>query len=325
MNRRQWSAAIVVALTLVGLTLAGWGPAAGNTPEGGDTGFLNVTPSDDLPPNSVVAVSGTGFSPGATVGTFVDLSQCVSSLEDCGPVTQLPIAGDATFSGTMVVVRYLTLTRTLTTVDCADLDASLVSICPVQASGGGFASHHLTFSTVVPTTSTVPKTTIVPKTTTPPPTNPLLPTTTTLAPRPPQPGVTIPPTTKAQVTTTTVRPTTTSSTTAPPTTTTTVAPPADDRPTLIAVTQKNEPSGPPGGGLHVQGSGYTCPMVYFFFDGTRVGSDTPDAAGNVSESGLSVPGNAGKGAHRVTSSCEASGASKLQASTFEVLPVSVHR
>jgi hypothetical protein len=95
--------------------------------------------------------------------------------------------------------------------------------------------------------------------------------------------------------------------------------------TLIAVTSKNQPSGPPGGGLHVEGGGYTCPTVYFFFDGTRVGSDSPDAAGHVAKGGLSVPGNAGTGPHHVTASCEASGDAVVQSSAFEVLPVSVHR
>ena len=130
--------------------------------------------------------------------------------------------------------------------------------------------------------------------------------------------------------TTTVQPATTTSTTVAPTTTTsttstTVAPPpVDDGPTLIAVTTKNTPSGPPGGGLQVQGSGYTCPTVYFFFDGTRVGSAEPNAAGNVSKGGMSVPGDTGKGARRVTASCDPEGATVAQA-MFQVLPVAVHR
>jgi hypothetical protein len=99
----------------------------------------------------------------------------------------------------------------------------------------------------------------------------------------------------------------------------------DKRPPLIAVTPKNEPAGPPGGGLHVEGTGYTCDTVYFFFDGTRVGSGSPDAAGNVSKGGLSVPGDTHSGSHEVTSSCEASGQLVEQSSIFQVLPVSVHR
>jgi hypothetical protein len=125
--------------------------------------------------------------------------------------------------------------------------------------------------------------------------------------------------------TTTTQPTT-SSTTAPTTTSTTVPPPVDaDGPSLIALTSKNQPAGPPGGGLKVEGTGYTCPTVYFFFDGTRVGSGSPDATGRVTRSGLSVPGDAGTGSHRVTSSCEPSGDTVEQASLFEVLSVSVHR
>ena len=140
-----------------------------------------------------------------------------------------------------------------------------------------------------------------------------------------QPGVTIPPTTRVTMapSTTIAAPTTT--TTAPTTTTTTAPPPAADGPSLIAVTPRNESSGPPGGGLRVAGSGYTCPTVYFFFDGTRVGSASTDGAGRVSRSGLSVPGDAGPGTHQVTASCDASGDLVAQASMFEVLPVSVHR
>ncbi len=138
--------------------------------------------------------------------------------------------------------------------------------------------------------------------------------------------MTIPPTTRVTVapTTTVAAPTTT--TTAPPTTTTTAPPPpAGDGPSLVAVTPKNQPSGPPGGGLQVSGGGYTCPTVYLFFDGGRVGSTSPDAAGRISKSGLSVPGDAGDGTHRVTASCDPAGDTIETASLFEVLPVSVHR
>jgi hypothetical protein len=326
MNRRARVAAAAAAalLLLVGLCAGGGLPASGNEFEGPSDGLqLNVTPSDDLPVSSNVIVAGRQFFPDISVPTrSVRIAMCVDVEEDCGVVTDFSAPASGDFSGTVAAVRYLTLLRTLKTVDCAQLQIDTsVSICHMEDVNSG-ARHHLTFSTAVVTTTKPPLTTTTIRI--PPPTNPPLPTTTTLAPRPPQPGVTIPPTTR--LTTTTVHPTTTSAPASSTTTTsTTVPPPAGDQPTLIAVTKKNEPAGPPGGGLSVKGTGYTCPTVYFFFDGTRVGSDTPDAAGNVSEGGLSVPGDTGKGRHKVTSSCEASGGAVVQAAVFEVLPVSVHR
>ncbi len=89
--------------------------------------------------------------------------------------------------------------------------------------------------------------------------------------------------------------------TSTPSTPTSLAPaPEDgDGPSLIAVTPKNEPAGPPGGGLDVEGSGYSCEAVYFFFDGTRVGSDSPDAAGNVSKGACPIRGWFGMGPRSV--------------------------
>src|SRR4051794_1285960 len=329
MNRRARLAAAAMLVLLVGVLAGGWVPASGNEFEGPGEGLqLNVTPSDDLPVSSNVTVAERGFFSDVSIPTrSVRMAMCVDNEEDCGFINDFTVPATFEISVTVPAVRYLTLLRSGKTVDCAELQIDTsVSICHMEDISTG-ARHHLTFSTVVvttpPTVTTKPP---VPTTVrVPPPTNPPVPTSTTLAPRPAQPGVTIPPTTR--LTTTTVRPTTTTSTTAPSSTTTstTVPPPPVDKPTLIAVTTKNEPSGPPGGGLSVKGTGYRCPTVYFFFDGTRVGSDTPDAAGNVSEGGLSVPGNTGKGRHQVTSSCEASGNVVVQASVFEVLPVSVHR
>ena len=105
---------------------------------------MNVVPSDNLPGNSVSKVSGTGFFPSPTLeDSFVDLAQCVDSLEACGPVTRLPIAADDTFSGDMVLVRFLSVRDGTETVDCSELEAESdppVSICHVEAVGGGFRS-----------------------------------------------------------------------------------------------------------------------------------------------------------------------------------------
>jgi len=328
MNRRAWAARVAVVVLVLGLVAGG---ASGDQPEGGDGILLNVTPSDNLPPNGLVTVNGSGFFPFASdvpVVNTVEVHQCVSMREDCGLATTLPVDIEGNFSGQVAAVRYLTLLRSGETVDCAELNQFTgESICEMWAQGSRFATHHLLFSTVVPTTTTkpLPTTTTTRRPAGTPPTNPPLPTTTTTTPPSPQPGATIPPTTRVGQPTTTVRGATTTTIAPTTTTTTTVPPPPLDGPTLVAVTPKNRPSGPPGGGLQVQGGGYTCETVYFFFDGQRVGSDTPDPTGNVSKGGLSVPGDAGTGPRRVTASCEASGSAVVQSSTFEVLPVSVHR
>ncbi len=317
MNRRAMAVGAVATLLFLVIVAGGGGPASGNTPEGStDTGMLNVTPSDDLPAVAPVTIAGTNFFPRSTVGSdVVSVAQCVPSLDACGPATPFTLLADGSFGGPFQVVRMLVLTSV--TADCG-----LVYVCEVQASGGGFAAHHLTFSTAPPTTKPAPTTTT---TTRPATTTTAVPAPTTTIDRRPVPGVTIPPTTRATVprSTTTLRPTTTTSTSS--TTTTVPPPPTPAGPSLIAVTPKHEAAGPPGGGLRVEGSGYSCPTVYFFFDGVRVGSDTPDAGGNVSKGGLSVPGDAGTGRRRVTSSCDAAGATVLQTSAFDVLPVSVHR
>lgn len=301
-------------LFLIGLAAGGGMPAAGDTPEGAQGITLNVVPSDDLPHSSSVVVTGAGFFPDITVPTDVSVRQC-SSLGACGAATMFTPAGNGTFSGSVVAVRMLTLSDT--TVDCAAV------VCEMQASGTAFASHHLSFSRQAPTTITrtpAPTTTLRPAggdTTVP------APTTTRDTRR--QPGVSIPPTTRVTVARTTTTATPATTTTAPPTTTTTAPPPPVDGPSLVAVTPRNESSGPPGGGLQVRGSGYTCPTVYFFFDRTRVGSASTDGAGRVFKRGLSVPGDASRGPHQVTASCDPGGDTIEQASFFEILPVSVHR
>lgn len=319
MNRRRIAAAAFGLLFVLAMAAGSGVPASGTTPEGEGT-TLDVNPSDDLPPTQSVTVTGAGFFFEGSIPADVSVRQCY--LDSCSSQswTFTPDGGGG-FTGKIDVVRNLVLSDT--TVDCAAV------ACEVWAQGSFFAAHHLTFSRLAPTTTsttTKPTTTttkVVPTTAT---TTPAAPTTSTTRDRRPQPGATIPPTTKATVapTVTTLAPSTT--TTVAPTTTTTAPPaPAGDGPSLVAVTPKNEPKGPPGGGLKVQGSGYTCETVYFFFDGTRVGSGSPDAAGRVSRSGLSVPGDAGNGAHQVTASCDAGGHSVVQTSMFEVLPVSVHR
>ncbi len=338
---QQWRrVAAIIGVLLAMAFAAGWLPASGLVPEGEGGVSLNVTPSDDLPLSKIVTVTGEGFVGDVYGGgkiTVVQVAQCATDF-GCGVETQFTVSATGQFTGTMVVVRMLSLSDT--TVDCAELT------CEVRTLGPPSVGHHLTFSTELPTTTTKPRvppvvdttttvpvpTTVIPTTirTTPTTSAPATTATPTTRPAPPTtlrpaPRATIPPTTKVTVPATSTSLVAPASTVAPSSTTTTSVPPTGDRPTLIAVTPKNEPAGPPGGGLHVQGTGYTCDTVYFFFDGTRVGSGTPDGVGNVSKGGLSVPGDTGRGPHKVTSSCDPSGATVMQASMFEVLPVTVHR
>jgi hypothetical protein len=77
----------------------------------------------------------------------------------------------------------------------------------------------------------------------------------------------------------------------------------------------------------VGGSNYplTCSTVYFFFDHTRLGSGSPDRAGNAHVGGLSVPGSAGVGPHQVTSSCRGSDDPVEQTAAFRITSSTVHR
>ncbi len=79
-------------------------------------------------------------------------------------------------------------------------------------------------------------------------------------------------------------------------------------------------------GLEISGSGYTdCGTVYFFFNGKRVGSATPDTTGAVKAQGLSVPGDTKPGSYEVSTSCSPSGRSVRASSSFVVTNASVHR
>lgn len=85
--------------------------------------------------------------------------------------------------------------------------------------------------------------------------------------------------------------------------------------------------GPPGVGLRVAGDGYPsgCKTVYVFFDGTRIGTVSPDGAGRIAGDRMTVPGEAKPGSHQVTTSCQSSGRPVVQEATFEVLDADVHR
>ena len=150
--------------------------------------------------------------------------------------------------------------------------------------------------------------------------------------------ITVPPTITSSTSTSTSTTSSTSSTTtttpapsttaAPPATgaTTTTVPASESRWTLTATAPDGSAGGPPGVGLDVAGAGYLdCNSVYFFFDGVRVGSGHPDAAGEVTVRGLSVPGDAALGERRVTSACRPSGDPLRAEARFTVASAPVHR
>jgi hypothetical protein len=79
-------------------------------------------------------------------------------------------------------------------------------------------------------------------------------------------------------------------------------------------------------GLDIAGAGYRdCRFVYVFFDGRRIGTVRPDAAGAIDGRGFSVPGDASPGPHDVTTSCQSSGKSVRATTTFMVTASSMHR
>ncbi len=103
-------------------------------------------------------------------------------------------------------------------------------------------------------------------------------------------------------------------------------PPAPRKgPTLSALSPAKDPSGPPGVGLELIGSGYGCQSVYFFFDGSRIGVAHPDKAGRVRVTGLEVPGDIGLGRHVVETSCRVSGKPVQVVTSFDVTRASLHR
>lgn len=212
-----------------------------------------------------------------------------------------------------------------------------------------------TTTSVPPTTTSTPSSTTTPPTTSPPTTTPTTTDAPTTAPQstsppatsPPatSPPATSPPATTASVTTTPAAtiPTSTppvATTSAPPTTsvsppttspaptvpTPTSVPAGPQGSTLVALNPDHQPTGPPGVGLEMAGIGYgDCHLVYFFFDGVRVGTVHPSASGAIDGSGLSVPGDASPGTHTVTASCKASGKPQRATTTFTVTHATSHR
>ncbi len=96
-------------------------------------------------------------------------------------------------------------------------------------------------------------------------------------------------------------------------------------PTLRALSLAKSPSGPPGVGIDLSGTGYRCSSVYFFLDGSRIGVAHPDPAGRVDATGLEVPGDTSDGAHTFETSCRITGHPVAVTTSFEVTSAGLHR
>jgi hypothetical protein len=86
------------------------------------------------------------------------------------------------------------------------------------------------------------------------------------------------------------------------------------------------PQGPPGAQIRVVASGYrSCQEVGVSFNGVRIGSARPDAAGGIDAAVLTIPGNTNPGQHNVEVACVTSARGSRQSAGFEVTQASVHR
>lgn len=86
------------------------------------------------------------------------------------------------------------------------------------------------------------------------------------------------------------------------------------------------PQGPPGAQIRVVASGYgSCQEVGVSFNGIRIGSARPDAAGGIDAASLTIPGNTPPGQHSVEVACLTAARGSRQSAAFEVTRASVHR
>ncbi len=294
----RWSFTLLgVALAAVVAVVAEPGP----TPALAES-FVVSPPSG--PPGITIVASGDGYGSNGRDACFGEWF-IVFDAPRVESVHQLPTTFPPDVrSGTLVVPS-----------GAAAGDHTVAAICDED---GARLLDSATFTVVRPD----PTTTRPPDTTSP----------TTSPPTVPEPEG---PTTTIRGTTTTTRPTSTTSTsttstsTPGPTTTTstTVPPPVDPSlPTLQAVALDGKPSGAPGVGLTIVGTGYAdCDQVYFFFDGRRIGAAEPNRAGAVRREGSSVPGDADVGRQTVTASCSNDGTPVRQSSPFLVIEADIHR
>ena len=328
--------------------IASYSGDAANAPVAGTCGAANETvtvspvasttttsTTTTLPPSTTTtSTSTTTTLPPTTTTTSTSTTTTLPP-----PTTTLPTTTSTTRPPTTTSTSTTTTVPRTTTTTAPPLTTTTLPVTTTTLPPTTTTTVPPTTTTVSTTsTTTVPPTT-VPPTTAPPPTAP--PTTAAPIVTPPAP-VTTPtattsPTTAPATTTTVPAPTTTlaptsstTPTTAPPTSSTTpTVPPTTVPPppaTVDAVNADGGRSGPPGVGLTVTGAGYEgCNSVYIFFDGVRIGTDTPDGGGAISASDLFVPGDAATGNHQIQTSCNASGSSPRARATFAVTEASVHR
>lgn len=309
------------------------------------TSTTTTSTTTTVPPTTTTSSTTTSTST-STTSTSTSTTPSTSTTSTTRPTTT---SSSTTSTTRPITTSTSTTTTTRPTTTTSSTTTSTTSPPPITTTTS-------TTTTLPPTTTTSSTTTTSTTTTTLPPTTTTSSTTTTTTTTPPvpPPGTTVPTTAPAPVPTTapaaipttapplpsttapattvqptTVPPTTAAPTTVPPTSTTaptTTVPPPPPGASLDALNPDGQRSGPPGVGLDVSGGGYVgCSTVYFFFDGVRIGSDTPDLRGNVGAGNLSVPGDADPGQHLVTSACSASGGPVRASSTFVVTDATVHR
>ena len=288
------------------------------------TSSTTTTTSTTLPPTTTTSSSSTTTLPPTTTtsSSTTTTTRPPTTTSSSTPSSSTTSSSTTSTSSTSTTVP----TTTTTTITTTTTTAPTTTVPTTTTTATTTTTTSTTTTTTTPTppagttstvVTTVPVVTTIPVvTTTPVVTFPLATTPTTA----------VPTSTTVLPTSTTLLPTTVPSTTVPPTTVppTTVPPPPGT--TIDAMNPDGDRAGPPGVALDVSGVGYgDCQTVYFFFDGVRIGSDTPNADGSVGVGKLSVPGDAEPGEHRVTSSCRPSGGPVRASSVFLVTDADFHR
>jgi hypothetical protein len=116
-------------------------------------GSVTVTPSTGLVDGQTVSVSGSGFTPGASVGWCLGVVTATPSSNNCGTSTIRLGTADAQggFSGTLQLRRFIFVPSLQRTVDCANPpDACVIGAAEVADVAGTGATAQVEFAPVVP-------------------------------------------------------------------------------------------------------------------------------------------------------------------------------
>ena len=121
---------LVPVLALVAAPLAFPTPAAAVT-------SLVVEPNSDLVAGQVVALSGSGFTPGAQIGWCQAVQDATPSQADCGMAFRTAFAdAGGNFSASHQLVRFMFVPSLGVTVDCANPPPACVMGAAEVGSGG---------------------------------------------------------------------------------------------------------------------------------------------------------------------------------------------